>query len=146
MSKTRYVPCCLASAIPASSMRLECSTESIPARIASLIDCVPCACAATLRPSLCFLCDRFQFIERLLWRAGLVALRHHAAGSTDLDEIRSIFHHLAYLGSRRPRPIGDTFVTMMELGRKQILIAMPASDAQRWTRNQHTRAFHIACI
>src|SRR6266446_3718293 len=53
MSNTRYVPCCFASAIPSSSIKLLCSIESMPARIASLIDCVPCACAATLRPSLC---------------------------------------------------------------------------------------------
>src|SRR5260370_635488 len=53
MSNTRYVPCCFASAIPSSSIKLLCSIESMPARVASLLDCVPSSSAATLRPYLC---------------------------------------------------------------------------------------------
>src|SRR5258708_28329740 len=50
MSKTSQVSCSSASLMPSSSMKLECSTEVTPARMASLMPSVPWACAATRLP------------------------------------------------------------------------------------------------
>src|SRR6267154_5533799 len=49
---SRYVPCSFARAIPSSSIKVACSTDATPARIAFLMPCGACACAATRNPKL----------------------------------------------------------------------------------------------
>ena len=86
---------------------------------ASLMDCVPCACAATLRPSLWgFFGDGLHFFERVLRRAGLIALTEHAAEAQILMTSAPYFTVSRTLRERCPRAVGDTFGLVMILKAK----------------------------
>lgn len=74
----------------------------------------------------------------------MIAFGEDAAGGAHLDEIGSILDDLAHLGAGGPGTIGDRFGFMFEFGGEQIVIAMPAGDAQGRAGDEHTWAGHIA--
>ena len=126
-------------------IRLTCSTESNPARIASLIDWMPWACAATLRPSLCSSSTIAVSSSRVYWGAREVAFREYAALGEDLDDVGLELHHLAHFGAGFPRSlVGDSGISVMEFGGEQIIVAVAAGDAERGTGNDHAGAVDVA--
>src|SRR5690349_12470890 len=81
--------------------------------------------------------DRLHLFECVLRGAWVVTFREHAAGSTDLDQIRSILDNFAFLVLPALHSIGHTVSLVVIFVGQKIVIAMAAGDAERWTTHQH---------
>jgi hypothetical protein len=68
------------------------------------------------------------------------------AGGAHLDQVNAELHVLAHFLAGGPRSVGHAFGFVMEFAGQQVLVAMPAGDAQRGTGNQQTRTFQAAGI
>src|SRR5918911_1594067 len=97
MSPTRNVPRSFIRRMPSSSISVPCSMESKPARVASLMLCVPCACAAMRRPALC---------------ASSAATREYAAAGGDLDHVDAVLDVRADHVAELVGAVGDVEVAL----------------------------------
>src|SRR5262249_5185934 len=74
--------------------------------------------------------ELLHLFGRILRGAGLVPLGKDAAARANLDEIGAVFDDLSNFGPRFPGSVGHAALTEMKLGRQQIVVAMPAGDAE----------------
>jgi len=84
--------------MPSSSIRVPCSIESKPARVASLMLCVPCLRGDAAPQPMRLLRRDAQLFVGELGRAGDVAAREHAATRRDLDQVTPAGHVRAESG------------------------------------------------
>src|SRR6266511_1634231 len=74
--------------------------------------------------------DGLHLFERVLRGLRVVAEREHSAGRTDFDHVGAVLDHLARLSHHGRHPVGDAFVEVIEFRREQVVVAMPAGDAE----------------
>src|SRR5258707_6294772 len=98
--------------MPSSSIRLACSIESMPARIAFLMPCVPCACAAILRPAMCASSAAAFSSSGVNCGAPGLSPLEHAAGGKYLDYVHAVFHLGAHHVANLVNAIGDLEVAL----------------------------------
>ena len=85
-----------------------------------------------------------HLFARVLGRPGLIALRQHAAGSADLDQVSAVFDHFTDLSARRPGSVRDRGIGVMKFRRQQVVIAVSSCNSQRRSRHKHPGALDIA--
>src|SRR5947207_1079767 len=81
--------------------------------------------------------DSLHLLESVLRSLRIVTLGKHPAGSTDFDQVRSIFYDLTDLVLHAFYSIGYTASNIVILIRKKIVIAVSAGYAQRGTAYDH---------
>jgi hypothetical protein len=91
----------------------------------------------------CLLDNRLQFLDRVLRRPGLVSFAEHPPGRHDLDDVSSVLHDFSDLRARHPRTIGNAALSPSKLRRQQIIVGVPARDAERGTGHQHARSLDL---
>ena len=144
---TSQVPCSFISRMPSSSIRLPCSIESTPARIAFLIPWAPCAWAATLRPSRCASSTiALHLLRRVLRRARLSPSENTPAARAHLDDVRAVLDDLAHLGPRLPRPVGDPGLLDVVLEPQEVVVAVAAGDPERGPGHDEPRPGDLAGV
>ena len=90
--------------------------------------------------------DCFHFFQSILRSVRIVALREHAAGGADLDHVGSIFDDFPHFVLHGFHAVRYPFTKEMKRGWQQVLIAVPAGDAQRRAGGDHARPDHVAII
>src|SRR5271163_1902201 len=90
--------------------------------------------------------DGLHLFKRILRRARLVSLAQHSARSANLDDIRTVLYDFANFRARSPRAVGNTLVFKMELVGQEVVVAVPAGDAERRSGDEHARAFDVAVV
>src|SRR5581483_11683159 len=139
--------------MPSSSMRLACSMESMPARIAFLMP----LCAVRVRSNLPashvrLFCRGFQLFKGKLRRSWTVSFGEHAACSQDLDHIHAVFHLRPHDMTNLVNSIGDLEIPLFRkhgnarLRRKIIEITMSSGDGNRWSAGHNTRPRNEAFV
>src|SRR6266478_2129161 len=93
-----------------------------------------------------FFGDGLHFFEGVLRRAGLIAFDENAAGGADFDDVGAVLHSFPDFGASGPGAVGDAFRPEVKFGGEQIVVAVPAGNAQCWTGDAHARAFDFARV
>src|SRR5580658_7122126 len=87
-----------------------------------------------------------HLLERVLGSLRLVALGKHSAGGADLDQIGTVLDVLADLVLHGRNPVGHSVSRSVILVGQQIVVAVAASDAERWPAYQHPRSGYVAGV
>ncbi len=90
--------------------------------------------------------DGLHLLKRILRRLRIVAMRKHAAGSANFDQVRTVLDDLAGLVLDGFNAIGHAFILNMPLKRQQIVVAVATRDTQRRAADQHARSGDVAGI
>ena len=114
---------------------------STPARIASLIPAVPCACTATLKSQHVRLVhDRLHLREVILLGADGIGLREHAAGAAKFDDLGAVLAQFAHRGANLLGTVGDGGSRRRDRRRELRGIAMAAGRADGVGRRNDPRS------
>jgi hypothetical protein len=93
-----------------------------------------------------FVDQRLHFLGRVLLRAGRVALGEDAAGAAELDDVDAVLHVAANCFAHTRDAIRDAIGGVVEFRREHVVVAVPAGDAERRSRDQHARAWNLAVV
>ncbi len=90
--------------------------------------------------------DRLHLLERVLRRVRVVSLREHPAGRADLDHVRAVLDDLADLVLHSLDAVRHAVSLEAKRRRQQVLVAVPARDAERRPRRDDAGADDVAVV
>src|SRR5215475_12653194 len=92
-------------------------------------------------------CDNgFHLLQRVLGRAGIIALGQHTTSSADLDHVCTVLDDLAYLMLHGLDAISRAIALRVIFVRQQVVITVAAGDAKRGPTGDDARSRHHAFI
>ena len=90
--------------------------------------------------------DGLHLLQRVLRGLGIVAVRKHAAGGANLDQVGAVLDGLADLVLHAFDAVGHAVGGDVIFEGQQVVVAVPAGDAERRAAHQHARAGNIAGV
>src|SRR5271167_664478 len=90
--------------------------------------------------------DGLHLFQGVLRGLRIVASGEHSAGGADLDQIGAVLNVLAHLVLNGGDSVSHSISYSVILVGQQIIVAVPAGDAERRTAHQHSGPGHIAGV
>ena len=90
--------------------------------------------------------NHLHLFQRILRCLRIVTLGEHATRSHELDHVRAVLDVLAHLALHPLDSVGRSIRVRVELPRQQVLVCVPAGNAQWRPAHQHARTRHITII